>query len=162
MSPVAIAVALVAAERLIELAIARRNTRRLLAAGAVEHGTRHYPLLVGLHAAWLATLLVWVPENAPIRWSFLAPFIMLQFGRAWVIWSLGPYWTTRIIVPPGAPTIRRGPYRWLRHPNYIIVMAEIALLPLAFGAWDVALLFSVANGLLLSYRIASEEAARGQ
>ena len=162
MSPVEIAVALVAAERLAELTIARRNTRRLLAAGAVEHGARHYPLLVGLHAAWLVTLLLWVPDDAPIRWLFLAPFIALQFARAWVIWSLGPYWTTRIIVPAGTPAIRRGPYRWLRHPNYVIVTAEIALLPLAFGAWDVALLFSLANGLMLSYRIASEEAARGQ
>jgi len=160
MSPVEIAVALVAAERLIELAIARRNTQRLLVAGAVEHGARHYPLIVALHAAWLITLLVWVPDNARVSWPFLAPFILLQFARAWVIWSLGPYWTTRIIVPPGAPSVRRGPYRWMRHPNYVIVTAEIALLPLAFGAWDVALVFSLANGLLLSYRIHSEEAAR--
>jgi methyltransferase len=162
MSPVEVAVALVAAERLIELAIARRNTRRLLAAGAVEHGARHYPFIVALHAAWLAALLVWVPDDAPIRWLFLTPFVLLQFVRVWVIWSLGPYWTTRIIVPPGAPIVRRGPYRWLRHPNYAIVAAEIALLPLAFNAWDVALIFSLANGLLLSYRIRSEEAARGQ
>ncbi len=162
MSPVEIVVALVAAERLIELAIARRNTRRLLAVGAVEHGARHYPFIVALHAAWLGTLLVWVPDDAPIRWLFLTPFALLQFARVWVIASLGPYWTTRIIVPPGAPTVRRGPYRWLRHPNYAIVAAEIALLPLSFGAWDVALIFSLANGLLLSYRIRSEEAARGQ
>ena len=160
MSPVEITVALVAAERLAELAIARRNTRLLLEAGAVEHGARHYPFLVALHAAWLAALLLWVPDGAPVRWPFMAPFILLQFARAWVIWSLGPYWTTRIVVPPGASTVRRGPYRWLRHPNYAIVVAEIALLPLAFGAWDVALIFSLANGLLLSYRIGSEEAAR--
>ncbi|MHB1218886.1 MAG: isoprenylcysteine carboxyl methyltransferase family protein [Alphaproteobacteria bacterium] len=162
MSPVEIVVALVALERLTELAIARRNTRRLLAAGAVEHGARHYPFVVVLHVAWLATLLVWVPEDAPIRWPILALFVLLQFARAWVIASLGPYWTTRIIVPPGAPTVRRGPYRWMRHPNYAIVAAEIALLPLAFDAWDVALLFSLANALLLSYRIRSEEAARGE
>lgn len=162
MSPVEIAVALVAAERLIELAIARRNTRRLLAAGAVEHGAGHYPLIVAFHAAWLVALLVWVPADAPVRWPLLTLFVLLQFARVWVIWSLGPYWTTRIIVPPGAPAVRRGPYRWLRHPNYVIVTAEIALLPLAFNAWDVALIFSLANGLLLSYRIRSEEAARGQ
>lgn len=162
MSPVEITVALVAAERLIELAIARRNTRRLLAAGAVEHGARHYPFIVALHAAWLAALLVRAPDDAPIHWPFLTLFILLQFARVWVIASLGPYWTTRIIVPPGAPTIRRGPYRWVRHPNYVIVAAEIALLPLAFDAWDVALIFSLANGLSLSYRIRSEEAARGQ
>lgn len=162
MSPVEIAVALVAAERLAELAIARRNTKRLLAASAVEHGARHYPFLVAVHAAWLAAILVWVPGDAPIRWLFLTPFVLLQFARVWVIASLGPYWTTRIIVPPGAPTIRRGPYRWLRHPNYVIVAAEIALLPMAFNAWDVALIFSLANALLLSYRIQSEEAARGR
>ncbi|MCX7354323.1 MAG: hypothetical protein NTY59_05760 [Alphaproteobacteria bacterium] len=160
MSPVEIAVALVAVERLIELAIARRNTQLLLEAGAVEHGAGHYPLIVAFHAAWLATLLVWVPADAPVRWSLLVLFVLLQVARVWVIWSLGPYWTTRIIVPPGAPAVRRGPYRWLRHPNYVIVTAEIALLPLAFNAWDVALIFSLANGLLLSYRIRSEEAAR--
>jgi methyltransferase len=153
---------LVAIERLAELAIARRNTERLLAAGAVEHGARHYPFVVAVHAAWLAALLVWVPGDAPVRWIFLSLFILLQFARVWVIATLGPYWTTRIIVPPGAPTVRRGPYRWLRHPNYVIVAAEIALLPLAFGAWDVALIFSLANALVLSYRIRSEEAARGQ
>ena len=161
MSPVEITVALVAAERLAELAIARRNTKRLLAAGASEHGAHHYPFIVALHVAWLATLLVWVPENAPVRWPLLTLFALFQFGRVWVIASLGPYWTTRIIVPPEKPTVRRGPYRWLRHPNYAIVAAEIALLPLAFGAWDVALIFSVANAMLLSYRIRSEEAARG-
>lgn len=162
MSPVEIAVVLVALERLAELAVARRNTQRLLAAGAVEHGARHYPFVVAIHAAWLAALLLWVPGDAPVRWIFLSPFILLQFARVWVIATLGPYWTTRIIVPPGAPTVRRGPYRWLRHPNYVIVAAEIALLPLAFGAWDVALLFSLANALVLSYRIRSEEAARKQ
>lgn len=160
MSTVAIVVALVAMERLVELTIARRNTRRLLAAGAKEYGSGHYPLLVALHAAWLVSLLVFVPWYTPIRWPFLILFVLLQFARMWVIASLGPYWTTRIIVPPGAPTVRKGPYRWLRHPNYAIVAAEIALLPLAFGAWTVAVVFSVANALLLSYRIRLEEAAR--
>lgn len=161
MSAIEIIVALVVVERLAELAVARRNTRRLLLEGAIEHGARHYPFLVLLHAAWLTALLVWVPESAAIRWTYLGLFILLQPARIWVIWTLGRYWTTRIIVPSGTPSVQHGPYRWLRHPNYAIVAAEIVLLPLAFGAWDVALVFSLANALLLSYRIRSEEAARG-
>jgi methyltransferase len=160
-SAVEIAVALVALERLAELAVARRNTRRLMAAGAVEHGARHYPFFIALHAAWLLSLLAFVPANAPIRWTFLVIFILLQFARAWVIWSLGPYWTTRVIVPPGAPAVSRGPYSWMRHPNYAIVAAEIAVLPLVFDAWTLAVVFSIANAFLLSYRIRVEDAARG-
>lgn len=92
-------------------------------------------------------------------WPLLVLFALLQLARLWVIASLGPFWTTRVITLPGAPLIRRGPYRWLRHPNYLIVAGEIAVLPLAFGAWTIALVFSVANALLLAYRIRIEEEA---
>jgi methyltransferase len=156
-----IVVLLVAVERLIELGIARRNTARLLAAGGVEVGAGHYPALVLLHGTWLAALWLFVPADAPVNWPFLGLFALLQLGRAWVIASLAGRWTTRIIVCPDQPLIRRGPYRYGRHPNYIIVAGEIAVLPLAFGAWQIALAFSVLNLAVLAWRIRAEERALG-
>lgn len=156
--PLAI-VALVAAQRLAELAWARRNQKRLLAQGAVEAGRRHYPLLVAFHAAWLVALALLVPADASISMFWLAVFGVLQGLRLWVIASLGPYWTTRIISLPGAPLRRRGPYRLLRHPNYAVVAAEVPVLPLAFGAWGLALVFGLAHLPLLAWRIRVEEAA---
>ena len=159
MSPVLAVVLLVAAQRLVELVVARRNTARLLAQGAVEHGARHYPLIVLLHAAWLLTLAAVVPADRwPDPW-LLGLFVLLQPLRAWVIASLGGRWTTRVIVLPGAAPVWHGPYRWLRHPNYLVVAAEIALLPAAFGAWAHALLFSALNAAMLAWRIRVEEAA---
>lgn len=152
-------VMLVLAQRLAEVLWARRNERRLLAQGAIEIGARHYPLFFLLHGAWLASLALLVPANAPLFWPLLLAFVLLQAARLWVIASLGRYWTTRIITLPGAPIVRRGPYRWLRHPNYAIVAAEIAVLPLVFGAWPIALVFSVLNTLLLRHRIRLEEQA---
>ncbi len=152
-------VLLVALQRLAELLLARRNTRRLLAQGAVEHGARHYPLMVLLHAAWLAALFFAVPPQAPVFASMLLLFLVLQAGRVWVIASLGRYWTTRVITLPQAPLVARGPYRWVRHPNYLIVACEIPTLPLAFGAVDLALIFGLANLALLAWRIRIEEAA---
>jgi methyltransferase len=159
MSPVLAIVLLVAAQRLVELVIARRNTARLLAQGAVEHGRGHYPLIVLLHVAWLVTLPVVVPADRwPSPW-LLGLFLLLQPLRMWVIASLGGRWTTRVIVLPGVSPVCRGPYRRIRHPNYWIVAAEIALLPLAFGAWRHALLFSLLNAMLLAWRVRVEDAA---
>lgn len=152
-------VLLVALQRLAELAVARRNTRRLLARGAREAGHRHYPVLVVLHAAWLVSLFALVPPQAPVQPWLLGGFAVLQLGRVWVIASLGGRWTTRIVVLPSAPLVRRGPYRWLRHPNYLIVALEIAVLPAAFGAWDLAMVFGALNGAALAWRIRAENAA---
>ena len=149
--------ALVALQRVAELVIAHRNTRALLARGAREEGRGQYPVIVALHLLWLVALLVFVPAGAPPDWYWLGLFVTLQALRAWVIGSLGPFWTTRIITLPGAPLVRRGPYRFLRHPNYLVVALEIPLLPLAFGAWGVALAFGLANLALLSWRIALED-----
>ena len=157
MSAVQIVVLLVALQRLAELAYARRNTRRLLAEGAREAGAGHYPHMVSLHAAWLVALLFLVPADASVDWGLLALFLSLQAGRVWVIASLGRYWTTRVITLPEAPLVRRGPYRFLRHPNYLIVVAEIAVLPLAFGAWQLALVFTLLNAALLAWRIRIED-----
>lgn len=152
-------VALVALQRLGELVYARRNTRRLLAEGAVEVGAGHYPLFILLHGAWLLALLLAVPEDAPLHWPLIGLFAALLAARVWTIASLGKYWTTRIITLPGAPLVKRGPYRFLHHPNYLVVIAEIAILPLAFGAWEIALVFSLMNLLLLRHRVRVEEAA---
>ncbi len=150
--------ALVTAQRLAELALARRNTRRLLAQGAREVGARHYPLIVGLHALWLAGL--WILAWArPVALPWLALFLLLQAGRVWVLASLGGRWTTRIIVLPGAPLVRRGPYRWLRHPNYWVVAGEILVLPLAFGLPWYGAVFTLLNLAVLSMRIREEETA---
>lgn len=149
----------VAGLRLVELAHARRNTMRLLAAGAVEVGAGHYPLMVGLHAAWLAAMALAIPADAPPRPWLLGVFALLLAARLWVITSLGPNWTTRILTLPGRPLVRRGPYRFVRHPNYLVVTGEIAVLPLAFGAWRLAAVFSLLNGLLLAWRIRREDQA---
>ena len=150
---------LVALQRLAELGYARRNARRLLAAGGVEHGAGHYPLFVALHGAWLVALFVLVPAEAPADWGLLGLYGLLQLGRLWVIASLGGRWTTRVIAVPGAALVKRGPYRFLRHPNYLVVALEIPLLPLAFGAWQIALVFGLANLALLAQRIRIEERA---
>jgi methyltransferase len=154
-----IILALVAAQRLAELFHAQHNTRALLAKGAVEVGRAHYPLFVLLHAAWLIAVLLALPRPAPIYWLPLAGYIVLQGLRAWTVVSLGPYWTTRIITLADAPLVRRGPYRFVRHPNYLIVCGEIVLLPLVFGEVWVAAVFTVLNAALLFWRIREEEKA---
>ncbi len=150
--------ALVTLQRGSELLIARRNTRRLLAQGAVEVAPGHYPLIVLMHAAWLAGLwiLAW-NRSLDLRW--LALFCLLEAARLWVLASLGARWTTRIIILPGAPLIRRGPYRFLSHPNYLIVAGEIAVLPLAFNLPLYAIVFTVLNAAILTVRIRAESTA---
>ena len=150
-----IVLAAVTLQRLGELVLAQRNTRRLIAHGGYETGAGHYPLIVGVHAAWLAALWVWGSDR-PVSLPWLGVFIVLQLLRVWVIASLGGRWTTRIVILPGAPLVRRGPYRFLSHPNYTVVVAEIAVLPLALGLVGVAVLFSVINALVLWVRIRAE------
>lgn len=147
-------------ERLAELVLARRNTLRLLARGAREAAPAHYPVIVALHGTWLGGLwlLAW---NRPISPVWLALFGVVQGLRFWVLSTLGERWTTRIIVVDGAPLVRRGPYRYLNHPNYLVVVAEIAILPLAFGLYWYALVFSLLNVCILAIRITAENAALG-
>lgn len=153
--------ALVTTQRLGELMLARRNTKALLARGACEAGRGHYPLIVAVHAAWLAALW-WLAPGRPVIWPLIGLFLLLQAGRIWVLATLGRRWTTRIIVLPDAPLVKDGPYRWLRHPNYAIVVGEVAVLPLAFGLWQVASLFTLLNGLVLAIRIRVEEPRLGR
>jgi methyltransferase len=158
-SPLAVMLGLVIGQRLGELVIANRNTKRLIARGGREVGARHYPLFIVLHASWIAALAIFVPYD---RWPYMpliVLYLLLQLARVWIITSLGPYWTTRIITIDDAPTVKRGPYRFIRHPNYLVVGMEIAVLPLAFQAWWIAGVFSVLNALLIGYRISVEERA---
>ena len=150
-----VVLALVSLQRLGELVLAQWNTRRLLAQGAIEVGANHYPLIVGLHSAWQAGLWV-LAWDRPVSLPWLAVFAVLQLLRVWVIATLGHRWTTRIIVLSGAPLVRRGPYRFLNHPNYVVVAAEIAVLPLAFGLAAFAILFSLLNAAVLWIRIRAE------
>ncbi len=152
-------VGLVALERLAELIYAQRNTRALLREGAYEIGRAHYKLIVALHLAWLITVYALADKSAPPTWGWIAVFLLLQAARYWVLATLGRYWTTRIIAVPNAPLVTRGPYRFLRHPNYAVVIAEIAILPLAFREIAVAIVFSLLNAALLWLRIRIESAA---
>jgi methyltransferase len=158
-------VALFAAERGVELVLSTRNARRLLARGGVEVGRGHYPPMVLLHAALLvacAAEALAFPAPPP-AWALLAAAgaLLAQALRWWSIATLGERWTTRIVVLPGAPPVTGGPYRRLRHPNYLAVVVEFLCLPLAYGSWRTAALFSAANGLLLAVRIRAEERALG-
>lgn len=151
----------VAFERLCELAWSHRNTRRLRARGGHEAGARHYLLFPLLHGAWLFALAVHLALEARVDviWPLIGVYGLLQLGRAWVLWSLGERWTTRIIVVPGEPLVERGPYRFMRHPNYAIVAAELAILPIALEAWPIAVVASALNLALLAYRIRVEDRA---
>ncbi len=153
---------LVTLQRLGELLLAKRNTDRLRARGAYEVAAGHYPLIVALHAAWLAGLwylVVWRRPGMDVNLIWLAVFVVLQALRVWVIATLGPRWTTRIIVLPGAPLVVAGPYRFVSHPNYWVVAAEILVLPLVFGLLWYGLVFSVLNAVALWIRIRAEAAA---
>ena len=150
--------AFVTIQRLYELLLARKNTTALLAKGGREVGATHYPLIVAFHTLWILGL--WFFAHAqPVNWIFIAIFAGLQAMRVWVLTTLGPRWTTRIIIMPQAPLVVAGPFKYLKHPNYAVVAAEIFVLPLAFGlVW-----FSVFGGLInlgiLATRIRVEERA---
>jgi methyltransferase len=150
--------ALVTLERLGELWLSRRNTKLLLAQGGHEVGARHYPLIVAVHVLWLAALW-WLAPIRSVDGFFLGIYVLLQVARFWTIEALGDRWTTRIIVLPDAPLVKRGPYRFVDHPNYVVVAGEIAVLPLVFGLWQVALIFTLLNAAVLAIRIREENRA---
>lgn len=152
-------VLVVAGQRIFEVILSARNVRRLKARGAVEHGAGHYPAFVALHAAWLGALFVLTPPAAVPSLPWIGLFLALQGARLWVIASLGRYWTTRVLTVPDAPLVRTGPYRWLRHPNYLIVAAELIVLPMAFGQWAVAAVATLLNLPLTAWRIRVEDRA---
>jgi methyltransferase len=167
MGPVARGLLLaVAAERVAELAVSGRNARRLLARGAVEAGRGHYPAMVAFHVALLLACFAepaLLPGRWPVSatWTAAALVLLAQGLRWWVVATLGGRWTTRVLVLPGAAPIRSGPYRWLRHPNYLAVAVEVLALPLATGAWRTALVATALDAVLLRVRIRAEERALG-
>ena len=150
-------VAFIAVQRLAEMLYSRRNIARLLAQGATTVKEPTYPWLVAVHATWVLALAFAIPADAPVNPVFLALYLVLLGLRVWVMASLGRFWCTRIVTLPGAPLVRRGPYRFLRHPNYVVVAGEMFVAPLIFGAWNIALAFTVLNGVLIWIRIKAEE-----
>jgi methyltransferase len=157
-SPAIAVLALVTLQRLAELLWSARNAAQLRTRGGVEMSPGHYPAIVAVHAAWLAGLW-WLAREQALQTGWLALFGILQLARLWVLATLGERWTTRIIVLPGAAPVRTGPYRFMKHPNYAVVAAEIAVLPLAFGLPAFALAFAILNAIVLSIRIRAENAA---
>jgi methyltransferase len=154
-------------ERLVEVVISTRHARWAFARGGVEYGQKHFPWMVTLHTALLLGALAEVfvldrPFLPWLGWPMLAIALLCQLGRYWVIWALGNQWNTRVIVVPGLPRVTRGPYRfrWLPHPNYLIVVIEGIALPLVHTAWITAISFTVLNAiLLLRFRIPTEDRA---
>jgi methyltransferase len=156
---------LLATQRVVELALSARHARWLRARGALEHGREHFPLLVALHVLFfpaLAAEVLWLRARPGSFWPlWLALFAAGQALRLASLWTLGARWTVRILVVPGEPLVRRGVYRFLRHPNYVAVAVELLAGPLIFGAWRTALLFTLGNAAALALRIPAEERALG-
>ncbi len=155
MTPAVLLLSLVTLGRIAELFVARRNTAALLTRGAVEVSPGHYPAIVALHAGWLAALWVYGWDQ-PVIVPWLGVFLVLQVCRVWVLTTLGRRWTTRIIVVPGETLVARGPFRFVTHPNYLVVIGEIAVLPLCLGLPVVALVFTVLNAAVLFIRVKAE------
>lgn len=158
MTAAEIILAAVTLQRIGELVVSRRNTRKLMACGAVEVAPGHYPLIVTVHAAWLISLWVF-GRHQPVNVVALAGYLVLQGFRVWVLRTLGPRWTTRIIVLPQRPLVSTGPYRFLSHPNYAVVAGEIAVLPLVLGLPLLAAFFTILNAAVLAIRIRAENRA---
>ncbi|MEV3904281.1 isoprenylcysteine carboxyl methyltransferase family protein [Mycobacterium sp. NPDC050551] len=156
----------IAAERLVELVVARRHARWSIDNGGREFGRGHYPVIVACHALLLVSCLVEVygghrPFIPWLGWPMVAVVVASTIVRWWCVATLGRHWNPRLIVIPGAPLVRRGPYRWLHHPNYTAVAAEVAALPLVHSAWLTAIVFTVVNALVLTVRIRAENVALG-
>ena len=153
--PALLFIAFVVLQRLGELVLARRNTAALLARGAREIGASHYPLMVGLHTAFLVAI-AWYGWQAPVALPWLAAYAVLQGLRVWILASLGPRWTTRIIILD-EPLVVRGPYKFMAHPNYLLVVAELIVIPMVLGLVWVALIFTILNAAMLALRISVEQ-----
>lgn len=154
-----IAALLLLIQRGLEEVYSSANTKRLLAEGAQEAGAEYYPVVAATHLGWISSLFLLISPNADINWPLLALYALLQVARYWVIGTLGRYWTHRIITLPDAPVVNRGLYKYIRHPNYFITLLETPLLPLAFGAWGLALIMTAIWGAVLHYKILLEDAA---
>ncbi|MGM9967571.1 MULTISPECIES: isoprenylcysteine carboxyl methyltransferase family protein [unclassified Rummeliibacillus] len=154
---------LICIQRLVELRIAKRNEQYMKQRGAIEFGQSHYPFIVALHILFLCSLLLEYLVKSPslnVLWVLLLTlFFLLQISRIWVIKSLGHFWNTKIIVLPNANLVKKGPYKWISHPNYVIVALEILVIPLIFQAYFTAVIFTILNMVMMLVRIPAEEAA---
>lgn len=157
MSVLWIALAVVAAQRIVTVIYSARNTKKMLAAGGVEVGKAQFPMIALAQFAWLASMAIIIPAHANPNWWILGAAAIVEIFHCRAIASLGPYWSTRVVLVPGARLVRRGPYGILRHPNYAAVLAEIVLLPLAFGRWDIALIFGALYAALILWRVRDED-----
>ena len=151
--------ALILVQRSGEELYSMRNTSRLLAAGAHEAGRAYYPVVATSHLAWIAAIFLLIPAASPVLWPLAIVYLALQLVRVWIIGSLGPFWTHRIITLATTPTVRRGPYRWVQHPNYALTIVETLLLPMVFGAWAVGVIFAAVWLAVIRYKIVLENAA---
>lgn len=149
--------------RVGEMVLSRRNEKWLLKHGAVESGQGHYPLMILLHVLFLVSLIVEYSIEKPVSYSpvFLVLFFVLLALKIWVVCCLGKFWNTKIYPIPGVPLVKKGPYKYFNHPNYLLVVAEIAVIPLIFHLYYTAVLFSVLNGIMLTVRIRAENKALG-
>ena len=145
-------------QRLGELVLAGRNTKRLRGRGAIEVGAAHYPLMVAFHATWLAGI-AWFGWNSAVNPILFGIFVVLQALRIWVIGTLGSRWTTRVLILPGETLVSGGPFKYFRHPNYMVVIAEIFVIPAMLGLWVFAMVGGIINLLILWLRIGVEEPA---
>ncbi len=150
---------LILLQRALEELYSARNTGRLIADGGREAGREYYPVVAITHLAWVAAIFLLIPASAPVIWPLAVLYLMLQGVRYWVIATLGRFWTHRIIMLKNAPVIRDGPYRYLRHPNYVVTIAETFLLPLVFGCASIAVIFGCVWSAVLYYKIIIEDAA---
>jgi methyltransferase len=157
--PAQVAALLVLAQRGLEELHSQRNTRVLIAEGAVEAGRGYYPVVAVTHLAWIASIFFLIPAEAPVIWPLLVLFLLLQIVRYWAIGALGRYWTHRIITHSGAPVVRAGPYRWLKHPNYAVTLAETLLLPWVCGAFALGVIMTAVWAAVIRYKIELEDAA---
>jgi methyltransferase len=154
-----LAALLILFQRGLEEFHSQRNTQRLFEQGAHEEGREYYPVVAAAHLCWVASLAFLIPGNAPVHIPLLILFLALQPLRYWIIATLGRYWTHRIITLPGAPIVTQGPYRFVRHPNYALTLAETLLLPVAFGQPALGVIFTAIWGAVLHYKILLEDQA---
>jgi methyltransferase len=157
--PPQIAALIILCQRGLEELHSARNTRRLLAEGAHEDGRDYYPVVAVAHLAWIASIFFLIPPDAPVIWPLIVLYVMIQPVRYWIIGTLGRYWTHRIITLDDAPVVRRGPYRFIRHPNYAVTVAETLILPLAFGAVALAVIMTAVWSAVVGYKIVLEDRA---
>ena len=145
-------------QRLSELYIARRNEKWLRSQGAVEYGESHYPYIVALHTLFIISIIVeyMLKSNSPIDYTFLVLFIVLLVFKFWTLSSLGKYWNTKIFRVPGTGPVKRGPYKLFKHPNYFVVVCEVAIIPLVFHLYYTAVIFTILNAIMLYVRIKTE------